>query len=172
MLRCDALIVGGGPAGATCAEALHRRGLDVIVLDKATFPRPKLCAGWITPAVFQTLRIDPAEYGRGRVLQAMTGFRVGRIGGPHLAVSFDRVVSYGIRRSELDDFSCAAAAQLRLGQSVRTDRAPPEGVAGQRATGGAVAGGGRGAFLPRRPPAWAWPAAASPSWRPRNSRSS
>ena len=49
MQHCDALIVGGGPAGATCAAALRRRGLDVVVLDKATFPRPKLCAGWITP---------------------------------------------------------------------------------------------------------------------------
>ncbi|MGO8690542.1 MAG: NAD(P)/FAD-dependent oxidoreductase [Thermoguttaceae bacterium] len=120
MQHCDALIVGGGPAGATCAAALRRRGLDVVVLDKATFPRAKLCAGWITPELFQTLAVDPAEYGRGRVLQAMTAFRVGRIGGPHVVVSYDRPVSFGIRRSELDDFLLRrAGAHLRLGEAVQ-----------------------------------------------------
>jgi flavin-dependent dehydrogenase len=119
MQHYDAVIVGGGPAGATCAAALRRRGLDVVVLDKATFPRTKLCAGWITPELFQTLEVDPAEYGRGRVWQPMTGFRVGRIGGPHVVVSYGRPVSYGIRRSELDDFLLRrAGARLRLGEAV------------------------------------------------------
>ena len=86
-----------------------------MVLDRATFPRPKLCAGWITPAVLQTLRIDPADYGRGRVLQAMTAFRVGRIGGPHVTVSYDRTVSFGIRRSELDDFLLRRAGAAAIG---------------------------------------------------------
>ncbi len=120
MQNCDALIVGGGPAGATCAAALHRRGLDVVVLDKAAFPRPKLCAGWITPEVFPTLEVDPAEYGRGRVLQAMTAFRVGRIGGPHLVVPYGRTVSYGVCRSQFDDFLLRrAGARLHLGEAVR-----------------------------------------------------
>ncbi len=48
---CDVLIVGGGPAGATCARQLTRAGLDVLVMDKQHFPRDKVCAGWITPAV-------------------------------------------------------------------------------------------------------------------------
>ncbi len=145
MAHCDALIVGGGPAGATCAAALHRHGLDVMVLDKAAFPRPKLCAGWITPAVFQTLRIDPAEYGRGRVLQAMTGFRVGCIGGPHVLVSYGRVVSFGVRRSELDDFLLrCAGARLRLGEAVRSVQRQAAGwvINGQIQTPVLVAAGG------------------------------
>ncbi|MGH8709796.1 MAG: FAD-dependent oxidoreductase, partial [Burkholderiales bacterium] len=46
---CDVLIVGGGPAGSTCAWQLVRASFDVLVLDKHTFPRDKVCAGWITP---------------------------------------------------------------------------------------------------------------------------
>ena len=45
MDTCDALIVGGGPAGSTCAWKLRQAGLDVVVMDAAVFPRDKLCAG-------------------------------------------------------------------------------------------------------------------------------
>ena len=38
METCDALIVGGGPAGSSCAWKLRQHGLDVIVIDKASFP--------------------------------------------------------------------------------------------------------------------------------------
>ena len=78
------LIVGGGPAGSTCAGRLRRGGLDVLVLDKAQFPAPNSAAGWVTPAVFGQLGVTPQEYGQGRTLQPMTGFRVGWIGGPGL----------------------------------------------------------------------------------------
>ena len=44
----DAIIVGGGPAGATAAYLLARQGADVLVVDKAVFPRDKLCAGLLT----------------------------------------------------------------------------------------------------------------------------
>jgi flavin-dependent dehydrogenase len=61
------LIVGGGPAGSSLAWGLRDSGLNVIVMDKSTFPRAKVCAGWITPAVITTLCIDTAEYAQGRV---------------------------------------------------------------------------------------------------------
>jgi menaquinone-9 beta-reductase len=44
----DAVIVGAGPAGATTAFILSRAGRRVLLLDKRTFPRPKLCAGLLT----------------------------------------------------------------------------------------------------------------------------
>lgn len=47
MDRCDVIVAGGGPAGSTCTWALRRAGLDVVVIDRATFPRDKVCAGWI-----------------------------------------------------------------------------------------------------------------------------
>ncbi len=62
MIESDVIIVGGGPAGSSCAWALQDAGMSVIVLDKQKFPRPKLCAGWITPAVLKRLRINPHYY--------------------------------------------------------------------------------------------------------------
>jgi flavin-dependent dehydrogenase len=44
----DVVIVGAGPAGSTAAHALASRGASVLVLDKAEFPRDKLCAGLLT----------------------------------------------------------------------------------------------------------------------------
>ncbi len=58
MITCDALIVGGGPAGSTCAWKLRQAGLDVMVVDAAVFPRDKVCAGWITPQVVAELDLD------------------------------------------------------------------------------------------------------------------
>ena len=81
MDSCDVLIVGGGPAGSTLAWKLRNRGLDVMILDKSAFPRDKVCAGWITPATTDLLHIDTDEYARQRVLQPITGFRTGIIGG-------------------------------------------------------------------------------------------
>ncbi len=124
MDTCDVLIAGGGPAGAACAWKLRREGLDVIVLDKAIFPRDKVCAGWITPQVIDDLRIDPAEYRQGRTFQPITAFRVGRIGaGETVDVAYDRPVSFGIRRCEFDHYLLRRSdARLLLGAPVASIR--------------------------------------------------
>jgi menaquinone-9 beta-reductase len=62
MEKRDVIIVGGGPAGASAAWEFRRRGWDCLVLDRETFPREKLCAGWITPEVVRDLELDPADY--------------------------------------------------------------------------------------------------------------
>jgi geranylgeranyl reductase family protein len=105
VIRCDALVVGGGPAGSTCARALSRAGWDVVVADRARFPRDKVCAGWLTPEVFPLLDLDPAEYrDAGLTLQEISGFRTGVIGARLLETRYPRVVSYAIRRCEFDTF--------------------------------------------------------------------
>ncbi len=104
MDSCDVLIVGAGPAGSSCAWGLRSSGLDVMILDKSRFPREKICGGWITPAVFHMLRVSPEEYGRMRVLQSITGFKVGCIGEDGVDVGYSQVVSYGIRRCEFDEY--------------------------------------------------------------------
>lgn len=116
MIRCDALIVGGGPAGSTCARTLRRAGWDVVVADRATFPRDKVCAGWLTPGVFPLLELDPNEYrAAGLTLQEITAFRTGIIASHGasrgdkrasrlLETKYPRIVSYAIRRCEFDDF--------------------------------------------------------------------
>jgi flavin-dependent dehydrogenase len=95
---------------------MRQAGLDVLILDKAQFPRDKVCAGWITPAVIEELEIDIDDYARGRVLQPITGFRTGLIDGPDLLTSFDCPVSFGIRRCEFDHYLLErSGARLRLG---------------------------------------------------------
>ena len=115
MDRCDVLIVGGGPAGSTCAWKLKQAGLDVLVMDKQTFPRDKVCAGWITPAVVETLQIDTADYAQSRVFQPITGFNTGLIDGNEVSTHYQEIVSYGIRRREFDDYLLQrAGARLML----------------------------------------------------------
>ncbi|MEX0346853.1 MAG: NAD(P)/FAD-dependent oxidoreductase [Rhizobiaceae bacterium] len=62
MRHADTIVVGGGPAGSTCASRLVANGHDVLVLDKSPFPRLKLCAGWITEKAMADLGFTPADY--------------------------------------------------------------------------------------------------------------
>ncbi len=62
MISADVIIVGGGPGGSSCAWQLRKHGIECIVLDRATFPRLKLCGGLITPEVIRDLEIDVAGY--------------------------------------------------------------------------------------------------------------
>jgi len=121
MESCDALIIGGGPAGSSCARELRRHGLDVIVMDKATFPRNKVCAGWITPSLVETLQLDTGVYSRQHVLQPITAFRTGLIDGRELETRYPATVSYGIRRSEFDNYLLQrSGARLLEGQSMES----------------------------------------------------
>ena len=121
MDSCSVLIVGAGPAGSSCARRLHQAGLDTIILDKRTFPRDKVCGGWITPAVIQELEIDPVDYARGRVLQSITGFRTSRMGDAEIETDYGRTISYGIRRFEFDDYLLQrCGARLISGTPLKT----------------------------------------------------
>ena len=62
MRSADVIIVGGGPAGSSCAWRLKQQGVDCLILDKESFPRHKLCAGWITPEVVNDLEMDIDAY--------------------------------------------------------------------------------------------------------------
>jgi geranylgeranyl reductase family protein len=105
MRSCDALIVGGGPAGSSCARALRLAGWNVVVLDRARFPRDKVCGGWVTPGVFRALELQPDEYqATGLVLQEITGFRTSVVGQHAVETNYAKVVSYAIRRCEFDNF--------------------------------------------------------------------
>ena len=104
MKSFDAIIVGAGPAGSTCAARLKRGGLNVKLFDKKVFPRVKPCAGWVTPQVIEALQIDLDDYRCGNTLQAITGFRTGILGGRMIETNYDQAVSFGIRRIEFDDY--------------------------------------------------------------------
>ena len=119
MQNCEVLIVGGGPAGSSCAGRLVQAGLDVLVIDRKTFPRDKTCAGWVTPQVFDVLGVDPDDYANSHVCQPITGFRTGMIGGDEIGTEYGRIVSYGIRRCEFDHFLLErSGAPCRFGETV------------------------------------------------------
>jgi flavin-dependent dehydrogenase len=98
MRKFDVVVVGGGPAGSACAARLVQAGAEVLVVDRESFPRTKLCAGWITPQVIEDLSFDVASY-------------------PHRFNTFDNIVvhvkgftfklagpQHSIRRYEFDDY--------------------------------------------------------------------
>ena len=62
MLSADVAVVGGGPAGAAAAITLARAGRDVVVVDKARFPRDKCCGDGLTAGalrLLEALGFDP-----------------------------------------------------------------------------------------------------------------
>lgn len=51
----DVLVVGAGPAGVAAGVHLHRAGRDVLVVDKAVFPRDKCCGDGLTTLALREL---------------------------------------------------------------------------------------------------------------------
>jgi flavin-dependent dehydrogenase len=121
----------------------------VVVLDKASFPRDKVCAGWITPPVLSRLALDAEEYRFGRTLQPFTGFLVGTVGGRAIETRYDRTVSFGIRRPEFDHYLLErSGARLRLGEALTTlERSDGRWVANRSLSTPVVIGAG-GHFCP------------------------
>lgn len=67
----DVAIVGGGPAGASCAAFCAKAGLRVVVLEREKFPREKVCGDCLNPSVWPVLqrlgiddRVRQLEHGK------------------------------------------------------------------------------------------------------------
>jgi geranylgeranyl reductase family protein len=66
----DVLVIGAGPGGSTAAYFLARHGVDVALVEKASFPREKVCGDGLTPRVVKLLDemgVDTADPGFARV---------------------------------------------------------------------------------------------------------
>jgi flavin-dependent dehydrogenase len=100
MQYAETIVVGGGPAGSTAAGALVAAGHKVLVLDKAAFPRLKLCAGWITEKVLRDLQFTSADYPHP-ILPLDVTSRIGRL--PFSLSWFPTPgANFSIRRIEFD----------------------------------------------------------------------
>ncbi len=53
----DAIVAGAGPGGSSAAALLARQGLSVLLLDKAEFPRDKICGDGLTPQALYWLDV-------------------------------------------------------------------------------------------------------------------
>jgi len=61
-MNWDALVIGAGPAGSVTARELARRGCRVLLVDKATFPRAKVCGCCLNGTAIDALkRLDLAQ---------------------------------------------------------------------------------------------------------------
>ena len=110
----DVIVVGGGPAGSSCARRLVQEGVDVLVLDKDEFPRTKLCAGWITPDVVRELELDPVTYPHRFLTFDSLRIHLGRF-----AFGFPSP-QHSIRRYEFDDWLLARSGAPVARHQVRS----------------------------------------------------
>jgi flavin-dependent dehydrogenase len=74
-VNADVVIVGAGPAGASVAIRLARRGLDVSLLDRARFPRSKPCGEFLSPGATPILE----ELGVREAVEAAGAVRLERV---------------------------------------------------------------------------------------------
>ena len=103
-LDADVIVVGAGPGGSAAAHALAQSGLDVLLLDKAAFPREKVCGDGLTPRAVRSLvemGIDTSEdngFIRNHGLRIIGGGVRIELPWPELASYPD----YGLVRPRLD----------------------------------------------------------------------
>jgi geranylgeranyl reductase family protein len=113
----DVAIIGAGPAGSAAAYRLARAGKDVLLLDKATFPRDKPCGGGVTGRAARRLpfSIDPVVEDVVDRLECGLRYRqrITRQAGAPLA--------YMTQRRRLDHFLLQkaeeAGAEVRVGET-------------------------------------------------------
>jgi menaquinone-9 beta-reductase len=119
----DAIIVGGGPAGSTCASTLVKAGVHTLLLDSASFPRVKLCAGWLSAPVWEILEISPKEYTHG--LWTFNNVHIQFHGRKYTL----RSNGYFVRRYEFDNFLLRRSkVQTMEGYMVRQIERDSEGL--------------------------------------------
>jgi geranylgeranyl reductase family protein len=71
----DAIIVGAGPAGSYLAYLLAQAGRSVAIIDKATFPRDKVCGGGVSRKALELLDFDIAPVVQKTIIGAYLAYR-------------------------------------------------------------------------------------------------
>ncbi len=139
MKRFDVLVVGGGPAGSTTAIHLADGGADVLLVDKASFPRDKPCGGGLTTRALRQCPVDPAPVVEEHVDVVELRFRyrasvVRRSASP---------VIHMTQRRHLDAFLLQAArergVEVREGTTLDLLNAPADVIVGADGANGTTA---------------------------------
>jgi geranylgeranyl reductase family protein len=112
----DVIVVGAGPAGSTAATYLARSGVDVLLLEKSTFPRDKVCGDGLTPrGVKQVLALGVDVSGddwiRNRGLRVIGGGHTLELPWPTLADFPD----FGLVRPRRDFDEMLATLAVKAG---------------------------------------------------------
>ncbi|AXI79014.1 geranylgeranyl reductase family protein [Peterkaempfera bronchialis] len=100
----DVIVVGAGPAGATTAYHLARAGLDVLLLEKSSFPREKVCGDGLTPRAVKQLVEMGIDVSEGAGWLHNKGLRIIG-GGVRLELDWPDLASfpdYGLVRKRAD----------------------------------------------------------------------
>jgi flavin-dependent dehydrogenase len=131
--RWDAVIAGAGPTGSVAATLLARKGLRVLLVEAARFPRPKVCGGCLSAAGVQSL----CDLGFDDVVAASAGVALREVRlsvGGHEATVPLRKGGAAVCRSAFDALLVEHARDSGVkfvdGASVRADgpRAPNAGT--------------------------------------------
>ena len=130
----EVLISGGGPAGAIAALSLARRGVRVLVVDRARFPRDKLCGDTVNPGALAELRAFGLDGDVERRSLPLRGMRVTGEGVDVTGEYPSGLTGRAIARRDLDhlllEAAAKAGAQVRQGVRVQaplldeTERTP------------------------------------------------
>jgi len=118
----DVAIVGAGPAGSSCAAFCATAGLETLVLERARFPREKVCGDCLNPSCWPVLeRLGVAQRVWGLPHSKLTSVDFIAIDGRKVSVSLptENECELSIKRSLLDDLLLKRAREL--GAQVRED---------------------------------------------------
>ncbi len=118
-MRYDAIVVGAGPGGSTAARELARSGVNVLLLDRARFPRDKPCGGLVSIRASREAGLDLTPVVERSVYGARVTLRLGR----PFERSYPEPLSHMTQRSRLDAYLAErageAGADFREGVLVR-----------------------------------------------------
>jgi flavin-dependent dehydrogenase len=119
----DVIIAGAGPAGAIAALILARTGARVIIVDRETFPRDKLCGDTLNPGAVRLLRSLDLMGGPLDAALPLAGMRLTGPGASVTAVYANGARGLSVRRRDLDAWllerAIAAGARFEGGLVAR-----------------------------------------------------